>query len=205
MITKRQFRDCVPGITEENVNKYYDPLTSAMERFKINTPLRMSAFIAQVAHESGHFRLVSENLNYRAETLLKVFPKYYKTMAEARAHAGKPERIANRVYGGRMGNGSESSGDGFRYRGRGLIQLTGRFNYDACGKGLGIDFIRSPELLETPGGASLSAAWYWNSRNINVPADARDFVRVTRLINGGTIGLEDRTKLYNIARRVLGA
>lgn len=204
MIGKKEFKNCVPGITQEDFDKFYQPLNDAMERYKINTPLRMAAFIAQIAHESGHFRFVVENLNYRAETLLKVFPKYYKTMAEANAHARRPERIANRVYGGRMGNGPESSGDGFRYRGRGLIQLTGKSNYEACGKGLGLDLVKSPELLETPAVASLSAAWFWNSRNINAAADARDFVRVTRLINGGTNGLEDRTKLYNIARRVLG-
>ena len=159
-------------------------------------------FLAQVAHESGNFSAVSENLNYRAETLSKVFPKYFRDR-DPNDYAKQPEKIANLVYGSRMGNGDEDSGDGYRYRGRGLIQLTGKNNYDACGDKLDVDLTENPDYLTTPEGAVRSAAWFWGTHHLNEVADAGDILKCTKKINGGTIGLEDRTKHYEHALSIL--
>ena len=136
MVTKEQLASIFHDADKSDLDEICEPLNAAMKEFGIDTPLRQAMFLAQCAHESGNFSTVEENLHYRAETLLKIFPKYYKTLAEAMAHAKKPELIANRVYSSRMGNGNEASGDGYRYRGRGLIQLTGNDNYTACGLSL---------------------------------------------------------------------
>ncbi len=203
MVTKEQLVKIFPRINKATLDEIWEPLNAAMEEFNIDTPLRKAMFLAQCAHESTMFSRVTENLNYRAETLLKVFPKYYKTLNEAVAHARKPELIANRVYSSRMGNGDAASGDGFRYRGRGLIQLTGKNNYTECSKGLNVDLIKTPEYLETAVGAARSAAWFWSHNGLNKFADASDIVGATKRINGGTIGLEERKALYNIAKSVL--
>jgi len=192
--------DLADGVAE----KYIDALNAAMEEFEINTPERRAMFLAQCCHESGHFRAVSENLNYKAETLVKVFHKYFPDMDTANDYAKQPEKIANKVYGNRMGNGDEESGDGFRYRGRGLIQLTGKNNYDHCGKALDKDLHEEPDYLTTPEGAARSAAWFWHSNNLNHFADANDIVGATKKINGGTIGLEERTELYEEALKTFG-
>ena len=160
-------------------------LDAAMRRFEIATPARMAAFCAQLAHESGQLQRWTENLSYRWERLRQVFPKYFPSDAEARPFDRKPERIANRVYANRMGNGPEASGDGWRYRGRGPIQLTGRDNYRACGQGIGVDLIADPDLLVTPEPGCLAAAWFWARNGLNALADAGDFVTITA---GSTAG-----------------
>jgi putative chitinase len=204
MITKEQMHEAFPEISQDNVEKYYDALVSAMEEFEIDTPGRIAAFLAQAAHESGNFRAVHENLNYKAEGLTKIFHKYFPDMETAEEYARQPEKIANRVYSNRMGNGDEASGDGWRYCGRGLIQLTGKDNYSACGAELEVDLHENPGYLETPEGAARSAAWFWWSRDLNALADEKDIKAITKKINGGYIGLEDREKHYNHALSVLG-
>jgi len=174
-----------------------------MERFEINNPQRIAMFLAQIGHESGGLKHVKENLNYRSSQLLKVFPKYFRDRDPA-DYERKPEKIANLVYGGRMGNGTEETGDGYKYRGRGLIQLTGHDNYNAFANGVGISIDEAVTYLETPEGAAMSAAWFWNSRKLNAVADAGDVVKATKLINGGTIGLEDRKELYEEALEIFG-
>jgi putative chitinase len=180
------------------------PLDAAMTRFEIQGATRQAAFLAQLAHESGEFRHWSESLNYSWPRLRQIFPKYFKTDAEAQAFDRQQERIANRVYGGRMGNGPEASGDGWRYRGRGPIQLTGKDNYRACGRALGVDLLGAPELLETPEIGCLAAAWFWTKRGLNALADNGDFVEISRRINGGLIGLEERRAFWARAKSTLG-
>lgn len=203
MITKEQLATIFHNANKADIAVICDPLNSAMKEFGIDTPARQAMFLAQCAHESGNFVHVTENLFYRAETLLKVFPKYYKTLAEAQLHAKKPELIANKVYSNRMGNGDAASGDGYRYRGRGIIQLTGKDNYTACGNALNIDLHKTPDYLETAEGACRSAAWYWHHNGLNKFADAGDILGCTKRINGGTNGLADRTAHYNAAKKVL--
>ena len=179
-------------------------LDAAMRRFEIATPARMAAFCAQLAHESGQLQRWTENLSYRWERLRQVFPKYFPSDAEARPFDRKPERIANRVYANRMGNGPEASGDGWRYRGRGPIQLTGKDNYRACGQGIGVDLVDDPDLLVTPEPGCLAAAWFWARNGLNALADAGDFVTITRRINGGLNGLAERREFWERAKAVFG-
>lgn len=204
MVTAEKLHEIFHEADINDCHDIADALNAAMSEFGIDNPERQAMFLAQCAHESGNFAHVEENLNYRAETLLKVFPKYFKTMDDAQDYAKQPEKIANKVYGGRMGNGPESSGDGYRYRGRGLIQLTGKDNYDACGKALNVDLHGQPDYLETAEGAARSAAWFWHKNGLNKYADAGDILGCTKRINGGTIGLEDRKKHYEHALRMLG-
>ena len=165
----------------------------------------MAAFIAQCAHESAGFTALKENLNYRAESLVKVFPKYFPDLGIAKQYEKQGEKIANRVYGNRMGNGDEHSGDGFRYCGRGLIQLTGKDNYTAFAESLEMAVEEVPEYLATFEGALQSACWFWETNNLNQWADKDDILTLTKRINGGTIGLEDRKKHYEHAKHILGA
>jgi putative chitinase len=201
-VTLEQLQEIFPHAKHENLEKFCEPLNRAMEEFEINTPKRIAMFLAQCAHESGMFGAVSENLNYKAETLTKVFPKYFRDR-DPNDYAKQPEKIANLVYGNRMGNGDEESGDGYRYRGRGLIQLTGKNNYTACGEGLEIDLHENSDYLSTPVGAARSAAWFWDTNDINADADEDDIVKATKIINGGTIGLEERKLLWEKALEVL--
>jgi putative chitinase len=182
-----------------------EALNKILPDYDINTPERVAAFIAQSAHESGNFTALHENLNYRAVTLRKVFPKYFPTDDMAAQYAQQPERIANRVYASRMGNGPETSGDGFRYCGRGLIQLTGKSNYQAFADSLQMPVEEVPAFLATFEGAIQSACWFWESNNLNQYADSGDIVTMTKRINGGTIGLADRQAHYNHALEVFGA
>ena len=186
------------------IDQWYEALSAILPEYGIKTPERVAAFIAQCAHESGGFKFLKENLNYKAESLLKVFPKYFKTLDEARAYEKKPEKIANRIYGNRMGNGDESSGDGFRYCGRGLIQLTGKENYSWFAASLEIPVEEASEYLETFEGAVQSACWFWEENKLNQWADKKDILTLTKRINGGTIGLDDRIKHFNHALHVLG-
>lgn len=182
-----------------------DPLNNACDRFQINTPLRIAAFLAQVGHESGRLSRVVENLNYSAEGLQKTWPSMFDAKLAAE-YARKPERIANAVYNARMGN--TGPGDGWKYRGRGLIQVTGANNYTACGKALQLDLNTHPELLERPQHAAMSAAWFWDSMNLNALADAGDIQNIGSLINTGRRGrvpngAEERKALYQVALKVL--
>jgi putative chitinase len=187
------------------VDHWHHALSQLLPDYDINTPQRIAAFIAQCSHESGGFTALKENLNYRAVTLRKIFPKYFPTDDLANAFAGKPEMIANRVYASRMGNGDEASGDGFRYCGRGLIQLTGKSNYQLFADSLEMNVEDVPDYLSTFEGAAQSACWFWESNNLNQWADKGDILTLTKRINGGTIGLEDRIKHYDHAMHILQA
>lgn len=184
---------------------WYDALCQILPVYEINTPSRVAAFLAQCAHESGNFRFLKENLNYRAASLQKVFKKYFPTEDLAKQYEKKPEKIANRVYANRMGNGDEASGDGFRYLGRGLIQLTGKNNYTIFAASIDTPLEEIPEYLQTFEGAVQSACWFWEQNNLNKEADAKDIKLMTRKINGGYIGLEDRIKHYEHALHLFGA
>lgn len=190
-------------LISHNTSEWYQALVNNLPQYDINTPERVAAFIAQCAHESGGFKRLKENLNYKWESLRRVFPKYFPTDELAQEYAHKQEQIANRIYGSRMGNGDESSGDGFRYCGRGLIQLTGKNNYTKFAESMGMAVEEVPALLETYDGAVKSACWFWSSNNLNQYADSGDILTMTKRINGGTIGLEDRIKHYNHAMEVL--
>lgn len=185
-------------------DRWIEPLNNAMEKFGINTPIVQAHFLSQISHESGKFRFTSENLNYSADGLMKIFGKYFMSPSFANEYARNPEKIANRVYGNRMGNGDEASRDGWRYRGRGLIQLTGKDNYTAFSK-----FMEDPEILENPDKvaepeyAALSAAWFFKTR-VYATAEAGTVKDVTKKINGGTIGLEDREKEFSAIAKELG-
>jgi len=203
ILTKGQLSQMVPG--NPYIDHWYEALEQLLPDYDINTPQRVAAFIAQCAHESGGFKFIKENLNYKAASLRKVFPKYFPTDDLAAAYAQKPEMIANRVYGNRMGNGDEHSGDGYRYCGRGLIQLTGKDNYTRFAESLEISPEDVAEYLTTFEGCAQSACWFWESNNLNKWADAGDIVKMTKIINGGTIGLEDRIKHYEHALHILGA
>jgi putative chitinase len=174
-------------------------LPDTMAKFEINTPLRLSHFLAQAGHESGNFRLVKENLNYSAKGLMGIFKKYFPTEALAKSYERKPEKIANKVYGGRMGNGDEASGDGAKFCGRGYIQLTGKTNYQAFFKSMELDVNSDPTLVATKY-ALASAAWFWSKNGLNKLADggATEGVvtSITKRVNGGTIGLDDRIKHF---------
>lgn len=182
---------------------WVDPLNETFERFGIVTHNQQAVFIGQCGHECGNFRILEENLNYKAATLMKLWPKRFPTLEVANAYAGNPKKIANQVYSSRMGNRDENSGDGYRFRGRGCIQLTGHSNYFHAGKALGVDFVANPDLVSTAKYAALTAGWFWSTHNLNSPADALDHPKVTRIINGGSIGLEQRIRETQQALAVL--
>ncbi|MBI2381973.1 MAG: glycoside hydrolase family 19 protein [Gammaproteobacteria bacterium] len=199
----------LPGLTQTQAEAWTGALNAACPRFAIGTPDRLCAFMAQCAHESGGFKRLAENLNYSAVGLTKTWPKRFPSLDFAAGYERQPEKIANYVYASRLGNGDTASGDGWRYKGRGLIQLTGRGNYQSAGAAIGLDLLDQPELLEQPEAAALSAAWFWQSRGLNELADDKtgdddqeDFIRITQLINGGTVGLADRQALWAKARQI---
>jgi len=202
ILTKNHLKQMVKN---PYIDQWYEALDQLLDDYEINTPLRVSHFIAQCAHESGNFVFVKENLNYKAASLRKIFSKYFPTDELAAQYANKPERIANRIYANRMGNGPEESGDGFRYCGRGLIQLTGKDNYTFFAGSLGISVEEASEYLQTFEGAAQSACFFWEQNKLNRFADANDVKGLTRAINGGFIGLEDRIKHTNHALHILGA
>ena len=183
--------------------QWVDPLNETFQRFGIDTPERQSSFIGQCSHECANFRILEENLNYNAATLMRLWSKRFPTLEIANQYAKNPKKIANMVYSNRMGNRDEASGDGYRFRGRGCIQTTGSANYYHAGKALGVDFIMKPELVATPQYAALTAGFFWNTQKLNTYADAKDFVGMTKRINGGTIGLDDRIKHIQQALAVL--
>jgi len=205
-LTIEQLKELLPK--NPYVAHWHDALSKLLPDYEINTPKRIAAFIAQCSHESGGFTALKENLNYKPATLRKLFSKYFPNDAIAAEYCAKPnkqEAIANRVYASRMGNGNEASGDGYKYCGRGLIQLTGKSNYVAFADSLEITPEEASEYLATFEGAAQSACWFWESNNLNQWADKGDILTLTKRINGGTIGLEDRIKHYEHALHVLGA
>jgi putative chitinase len=175
--------------------KYLIPLQQCLTKFNINTPLRAAHFLAQIFHESNGLKSTIENLNYSMNGLKSTFSKYFTHSSELEAYARQPEKIANRVYANRMGNGNEKSGDGWKYRGRGVIQLTGKSNYSLFGEKMDYDFINNPELAKRPEISVIIAGWYWNKSNLNYHADNDDIVTITKRINGGENGLQDRIEI----------
>lgn len=204
-ITEQQLRHAVPSIDNARVKDFIVVFNEYNERFGIVTPLRIAMFIAQILHESGNLKYVEENLNYSAEGLLKTFPKYFNR-ANVNDYARKPEKIANRVYANRMGNGSEASGDGWRYRGRGFIQCTGKETYQAYQKsGFCVgNLVAHPEWLTKSPGCTKSAMWFWWKKGCNELADTGDNEAVTRRINGGLNGLANRNFLLRRLKREFG-
>ena len=206
MITLAQFKKFAPNT--KYAQQWYDTLfapqtelggKSLLEEYEINTPKRVAAFLAQCGHESGGFVFVTENLNYSASGLQRVFPKYFPTMEIAKQYERNAKKIASRVYANRMGNGDEASGEGFKFRGRGILQLTGKDNYFWFAASLNMTPEQAVDYLETFEGAAQSACWFWETNKLNALADAGDFVTMTKRINGGTIGLKDREHHYEIA------
>ena len=195
-------------VTAEQLSKLHigpdwvDALNETFAKFNISTVRQQAAFIGQCGHECGNFRILEENLNYRPEILCKLWPKRFDQQ-KAEICGRNPKLIANTVYSSRMGNRDESSGDGYRFRGRGCIQLTGHANYYHAGQALGVDFVMHPELVATPKYAALTAGWFWSTHNCNALAENADWVGLTKKINGGTIGLDDRVKHTKEAIAVL--
>jgi putative chitinase len=187
------------GITPQ----WLEPLNAAMLRFDINTPQRIAAFVGQCAHESASFARLTENLNYAAGALVRIWPRHFPSPEVADAYHRQPEKIANRAYANRMGNGPEASGDGWKYRGRGLIQLTGKDNYRAASDALGVDLVANPDSVTQPAMAALTAAWFWNKNKLNTLADQGDTVAISKRINGGTHGLDDRLQRTSTALALL--
>jgi putative chitinase len=181
--------------------KWFEPLQETFEKYQINTPKRQACFIGQCMHESGGFKLLRENLNYSAKALMATWPSRFPDTDTAEKYERQPEKIANKVYSGRMGNTED--GDGAKYIGRGLIQLTGKDNYKAFGEAIGEDLVSTPQLVEEPRYAALSAGWFWNKRGLNALADAMDITTLTVRINGGKIGIDDRIAKINKALDVL--
>lgn len=178
-------------------------LNMFLGEYQVNTKARMAAFLAQTGHESGGYRTIEENLNYSADSLERVFGKYFSAEVPAAGYHRLPEKIASRVYGARMGNGDEASGEGWKYRGRGIIQITGKNNYRDCGAALELDLVDNPDRLLQPRYAMQSAFWFWDVRKLNGYADAGDFEKITRRINGGLNGHDHRVELHERALEVL--
>jgi putative chitinase len=185
-------------------SEWVDALNATFEKFDISTPLRQAAFIGQCGHECGNFKILEENLNYKAEALMRLWPKRFDA-EKAQTCARNPKLIANTVYSNRMGNRDEKSGDGYRFRGRGCIQLTGHANYYHAGQACGVDFVMEPDLVATPMYAAMTAGWFWSVQKLNQLADNQDYNIMTKKINGGTIGLVDRLDRINKALAVLRA
>ena len=205
-LTKNHLKELLPK--NPYIDYWYDALSKLFPDYQINSAARMAAFMAQCAHESNNFTALEENLNYKPASLRKIFGKYFPTDELAAEYCSKPnkqEAIANRIYANRMGNGPEESGDGFKYKGRGLIQLTGKDNYTFFAGSLGISVDEAAEYMHTFEGAAQSACWFWETNNLNQWADAGDILTLTKKINGGTIGLEERTQHYHNALAIFGA
>jgi putative chitinase len=200
-ITKEQLTSFFEDTDDDVIESFVDPLNKTFEKFEINNTNRIAMFLAQVGHESGGLTKTSENLNYKAERLAQIFPKYFRDV-DPSEYAHNPEKIANRVYANRMGNGDEESGDGYKFRGRGLIELTGHDNYESFAEDMGMDLDAAIAYLGTPEGAAMSAGWFWDQHDLNELADAGDVTRCTEKINGGKIGLEERKELYEEALTV---
>lgn len=204
MITIEGLRHIMQNAAMSKLYSFIQPLNDSMVSWSINLRERATMFLAQIAHESQELNSLQENLYYSTpERLMVVWPSRFRTLTEAQPYAKNPEKLANNVYANRMGNGDEASGDGYRFRGRGLIMLTGRRNYERCALGIEKPVDQYPDLLTDPVHASDSAGWFWNVNGINALADEGDFLAVTMKINGGTIALDDRTKYWERAKEVI--
>jgi len=208
LITATQLKTILPLCKQPDI--WAAALIPAFEKYAITSKARIASFLGQTGHESGQFNILQENLNYSATRLMKVWPKRFPTLALAQQYERNPAKLGSFVYANRIGNGPEASGDGYKYRGRGLIQLTGHSNYATASQALGIDLLGTPDRLIEPPVAALSAAWFWASRGLNELADDRtddndleDFTTITRRINGGTVGLQERFKLFKLAEQGL--
>ena len=204
LFTKEQLYFINDNLNKKECDYYYEALQTLLIQYNIDTPLRIAHFLAQILHESGHLKYNKENLNYSTKALRSVFGKYFKTDKEAEEYARKPEKIANRVYANRMGNGDEASGDGWKYAGKGLIQLTGKANYTECGNSLGLDLVNHPDMIITsPETCVETACWFWNKNNLNRYADKDDIITITKRINGGLNGIESRKAILASAKQHL--
>lgn len=202
-LTKEHVEQMLHGNLD--IDEWYSAMSKLFPKYEITTPARIAGFVAQCGHESQNFKTLEENLNYSAEGLNKIFPKYFvRAGRDAQAYHRQPEKIANIVYANRMGNGDTTSGEGYKFRGRGVIQLTGKDNYSRFAKYIGKSLEETIEYLKTKQGALESACWFWKTNGLNEIADAGDIVAMTKRINGGTIGLEDRKKHYAHALAILG-
>ena len=205
-LTKEQLRQIIPK--NPYLDHWYQDLSQLLPDYDINTPERIAAFLAQCTHESNDFTALKENLNYKAASLRKMFPTHFETDEISNHYASLPnkqEAIANRMYANRMGNGDEASGDGYRYCGRGLIQITGKDNYFWFAASVMVTAPEASEYMQTFEGACQSACWFWENNNLNKWADAGDMDKMTHIINGGTIGIEDRKARYAKILQILGA
>ena len=202
ILTREQLKQMVKN---PYIDHWYDALEQLLDDYEINTPQRVAAFVAQTAHESGNYVFLKENLNYKAESLMRVWPKYFPNIEIARQYANKQEMIANRAYANRMGNGDEHSNDGWTYRGRGIIQITGKNNYIKVSQNMFEDdsLVQNPDMLLDPEYAIHSAGWFWTAARLNELSDVGDLKLMTKRINGGYIGLEDRIKHYEHAVHIL--
>lgn len=200
-LTVQQFSALFPA--NKHAAEWVEALNAVLPKYDIDTPVRLAAFLSQCGHESMGFTATIENLNYSAEALLRVFGKYFRTPTQAHQYARNPKAIGNRVYANRMGNGSEDSGDGYRHRGHGLIQLTGKDNHKAFAASIGMSLEDAMAYMQTRAGAVESACYYWSTRKLNPVADTGDVVALTKKINGGVNGLADRKALYAKALKVL--
>jgi len=189
----------------KNISALYDAFNNVLPKYEITTVERVAAFLAQCGHESADFTILKENLNYSADGLAKVFPKRFPSAAAAQPYHRNPEKIANKIYSDRMGNGNEASGEGYKFRGRGAIQLTGKENYSKFAKSIDMSVDEAVSYCETIDGAIESACWFWKTNNLNTLADNTDIVGLTKRINGGTIGLEDRKHHFENNLIVLSA
>ena len=201
--TEDAVRQLIPKV--KNFDEWYNNLLNILPEYDIDTPKRVAAFMAQCGHESGGFTVMQENLNYSAKGLVGTFKKYFPTETEAKLYERRPEMIANRVYANRMGNGDEASGEGWYFRGRGIVQITGKNNYTKCSQSLFESnvLVENPDLLLETEYAIHSACWFWSAARLNELADIGDMKTMTKRINGGYIGLEDRINHYNHAIDIL--
>ena len=201
LLTKQLLSSLLPLC--KNPQLYVEPLNQAISKYNINTVNRLACFLSQIAHESGSLNRMQENLNYSPSRLMQVWPNRFPSLDIANQYGNNPQKIANKVYSNRMGNGDEASNDGYKYRGRGLLQITGKSNYAIIAKYLNLDLLNNPDLLLDPTNAVNSAAHYWNNHDCNNLADKLDHTSITKKINGGVNGLKDRIDLYNHINQVL--
>ena len=200
-LTQDQLSRIIP--TNHYVGNWYPVLVQGLPDYDITSVKRIAAFLSQCAHESNDFNSIKENLNYHAQTLMNTWPKLFPTIDIANQYASNPQMIANRAYANILGNGDESSGDGYKFCGRGLIQVTGKYNYQEFADSLTMNINDVPAYLETFQGAVQGACWFWETHKLNTYADSEDILGMTKVINGGTLGLDDRTLRYNKAISIL--
>lgn len=205
MINQNQVRQILKLKNDAIVLSWYGALLNAFDKYDINSNRRIAAFLAQTGHESNSFTVLQENLNYSADGLVSTFKHYFPTKESTLGYARMPEKIANRVYASRMGNGDEASGDGWKYRGRGLIQLTGHDNYEKFASTLNMTIDECVTYAATNLGAADSAGWFWKENGLNVYADKGDMLGLTKRINGGILGISERVDRYNVALKVLSS